>query len=107
MNLSPKLAGKTISFTFNGKKYSGLTNDDGVAVFDLEKAVANENIVVNFDGDDRYESASVKLSITISKEKSVIKVSAKKSYRFKGVKMIKVTLMNSKKRGIEEKVGLS
>lgn len=103
VSITPALEGKTISFNFNGKKYSAKTNSDGVAIFKLKKVVAKANVVVSFAGDSRYLPASKKVKITVGKEKPVLKVKAKKAYKLKGVKKFKVTLKNSKNKALKNK----
>ena len=97
------MKGKTVSFTFNGRKYSAKTNKYGVAVFKLKKAVAKEYVVVGFAGDERYLPASKKVKITVGKEKPVLKVNVKKAYRLKGVKKFKVILKDSKNKALKNK----
>jgi len=101
--LIPALEGKTVSFTFNGRKYSAKTNKYGVAVFKLKKAVAKDYVIVGFAGDERYLPASKKVKITVGKEKPVLKVKVKKAYRLKGVKKFKVTLKDSKNKALKNK----
>ena len=99
--LIPALEGKTVSFTFNGRKYSAKTNKYGVAVFKLKKAVAKDYVIVGFAGDERYLPASKKVKITVGKEKPVLKVNVKKVYRLKGVKKFKVILKDSKNKALK------
>ena len=101
--LIPALKGKTVSFTFNGRKYSAKTNKYGVAVFKLKKAVAKDYVIVGFAGDERYLPASKKVKITVGKEKPVLKVNVKKAYKLKGVKKFKVILKDSKNKALKNK----
>ena len=101
--LSSKLSGMSIFFTLNGKNYVQTTNKDGVAVFNLDKVIVSQNILVSFNGDDKYLSSSVNVKITINKEKTSLKVKSKKSFKKNALKKITVTLKNSKNKILKNK----
>ena len=105
--LNPKLAGKTITFTLNGKVIGkGVSDANGVVSIQLSKSIlgsaGNKKLVITFNGDDFYNSASTSVTISVSKESTKITAkSVKKIYNHKAkVKNIKIVLKNSKNKSL-------
>ena len=105
--LNPKLAGKTITFTLNGKVIGkGVSDANGVVSIQLSKSIlgsaGNKKLVITFNGDDFYNSATTSVTISVSKESTKITAkSVKKIYNHKAkVKNIKIVLKNSKNKSL-------
>ena len=91
--LNPKLAGKTITFTLNGKVIGkGVSDANGVVSIQLSKSIlgsaGNKKLVITFNGDDFYNSASTSVTISVSKRSIITKQKLKTSKLF--LKTVKI-----------------
>ena len=105
--LNPKIAGKTITFTLNGKVIGkGVSDANGVVSIQLSRSIlgsaGNKKLVITFNGDDIYNSATKSVTIGVTKESiKMTAKSAKKTYSLKAnVKNIKIVLKNSKNKSL-------
>ncbi|AMK14864.1 transglutaminase domain-containing protein [Methanobrevibacter olleyae] len=94
------LSGKTLSLTFNGKKYKKTTNSKGLVSLAIRATVAKTyKLTYSFAGDKNYSSSAGSASIKI---KRATAVSGSGSTITKGNKY-KVTLKNSKGKVLSRK----
>ena len=102
------LAGKTVTFTLNGKSIgSAKTDDKGVATITLTAKIlkaakaGNKNFVIKFT-DSNYNTTSKTVKITINKEKTKLVAKNKKFKKVTKVKKYTVALKNSKGKAIKK-----
>ncbi|WP_297983405.1 Ig-like domain-containing protein, partial [uncultured Methanobrevibacter sp.] len=64
---SSPIAGKKISFTVNGKTYTGTTNSKGIATVKVSiSKKGTYSFTAKFAGDDRYNAISIKDTLKLS-----------------------------------------
>ena len=102
------LAGKLVTFKFNGKNIgSAATNANGVATISLTAKILKsqnsgiKNLVIQF-GDTNYNTVSKTVKITVNKEKTKILAKNAKFKKAKKVKKYTITLKNSKGIGVKK-----
>ncbi|WP_296894544.1 right-handed parallel beta-helix repeat-containing protein [uncultured Methanobrevibacter sp.] len=94
------LENKSIQIAFNGKIYTSITDNHGIAKLQVILAASNTyNYAVLFDGDEKYNPAPLKTSqLTITKKTTSIKASSKTFNVKTKTKIISVTLKTSKNK---------
>ena len=98
------LKNKTVQLSINNKKYSLVTNDNGIAKIKLNIAKANVyTCAVAFLGNDAYNGAFDIAKVTVIKQKAKLTV-AKKTYKAKAkTKKLTATLKSAKGKAIKGK----
>lgn len=111
ITLNTKIKGETVVFTINGKKYSVVTGDNGVASLKLTKSMlgkaGTKTITVNFKGSLNYAPSSAHAQITVNKEStklSKVKPLKKVYKRNAKTKKVKATLKDSKAKALKNKI---
>lgn len=98
------LAGKTVTFTVNGKTYKATTNAKGVATVKLALTKAKTyTLTIKFSGDGVYSSVTKSVKVKLNKEKTKVNAPKKTFKKSKKVKKVVVTLKNSKGKAIAKK----
>ena len=98
------LSGKAIEFTYNNKKYTRTTDNNGEASLQINIAKAGTySFRITFAGDSTYGSASKTVKVTLKKQSLKLAVKNKK-YKLKSKKKyLTATLKNSKGKAIKNK----
>ena len=98
------VANAFLTFKVNGKEYYGKTNAKGVATVTVTlKKAKTFKYKVTFDGKDNYDVSSASANVKVLKEKSVMKITKKASYKAKAkTKTVKVTLKSASKKAIKK-----
>lgn len=91
------LSGKKVSFIYNNKTTSIITNKSGVAALQINTAAAGTyNFKINFSGDEKYSASSKTVKVFIKKQSLKLTV-PNKTYKLKNKsKYLTATLKNSK-----------
>ncbi|WP_405267047.1 NosD domain-containing protein [Methanobrevibacter sp.] len=92
------IAGKKITVTYNGKKYTATTNSNGVAKVTLKATkTGSKKATIKFAGDDKYKATSKTVTIKVTKQATKI-TAAKKTFKAK-TKTKKYTITLKTKSG--------
>ena len=95
------LANKKVKITFNGKTYTKTTNSKGLIKFKLSATkVGNKKLTMKFAGDENYTAVTSTATIKITKEATKLTVPAASFNVNTKTKVVKVTLKDSKNKGV-------
>ena len=95
------LANKKVTITFNGKTYTKTTNSKGLIKFKLASTTTgNKKLTMKFAGDNNYKATSKTATIKITKEATKLVASSASFNVNKKTKVVKVTLKDSKNKGV-------
>ena len=95
------LANKKVTITFNGKNYNRTTDANGLIKFKLASTtVGNKKLTMAFAGDENYTAVTKTATIKILKEATKIIVPATAFKVNVKTKVLKVTLKDSKNKGV-------